>query len=73
MVDVVFEHIPAEPPNTAEPPPRLSQENTIEVGGLQFTSKVTSEPKVSVEPPEKTFEIDPLKTFIDPSLQEEGK
>ncbi|MEQ1606698.1 MAG: FHA domain-containing protein [Pyrinomonadaceae bacterium] len=73
MVDVVFERIPSEPRNTAELPRRLSQENTIEIGGLQFTSKISPEPKVSVEPPEKTLEIDPLKTFVDPGMHEEGK
>ncbi|MFT3745169.1 MAG: FHA domain-containing protein [Pyrinomonadaceae bacterium] len=76
MVDVVFEHIqPAVPPPTGELPKSLSQENTIEIGGLQFTSKVTSEPAAVAKPeiPEKTLEVDPMKTVIDPSMQEEGK
>ena len=74
MVDVIFEHIPSPPQPTAELPQSLSKEDTVEIGGFQFTNKSSSEPSVAKPAIEdKTFEIDPLKTVIDPVLQEESK
>ena len=74
MVDVVFEKILSEIRATSELSEHLSQENTIEIGGLQFMDKVSVEAKMPTQdPPEKTFEIDPMKTFIDPAAQEDSK
>lgn len=75
MVDVVFEHIPSlvQKP-TGELPERMSQENTIEIGGLQFTSKVSPDPIMQPTPNEQPGEVDdPFKTVIDLDNKEYGK